>query len=93
MSFNIAIKVYKYINGLSNQGLENLFTYFKNIHTHNTRSSSEMNLHSNQHYYKSFFSIGITVWNNIPVEIRSANSLSELKNVYFPIIVPTKVNI
>ena len=79
INFNIAIQVYKCINGLSNQGLENLFTYSKNIHTHNTRSASKMNLHSNQHYYKSFSSIGITVWNNIPVEIRSVNSLSEFK--------------
>ena len=72
----MANQVYTCINGLSNQGLKNLFTYSKNSHTHNTRSASKMNLHSNQHYYKSFSSIGITVWNSIPVEIRSANSLS-----------------
>ena len=83
INFNIAIQVYKCINGLSTQGLENLFTYSKNIHTHNTRSASKMNLHSNQHYYKSFSSIGITVWNKIPVEICSANSLSEFKECLF----------
>ena len=78
INFNIAVQVYKCINGLSNQGLEKLFTYFKNNHTHNTRSTSKMNLHSNRYYYKRFSSIGIiTVWNNIPVKIRSANSLSK----------------
>ena len=84
------------MNGLSNQGLEKLFTYSKNIYTHNTRSASKMNLHSNQYYYKSFSSIGIiTVWNNhanIPVEIRSANSLSKFKQCLFSYyIVSTKL--
>ena len=81
------------MNGLSNQGLKKLFTYSKNIHTHNTRSASKMNLHSNQYYYKRFSSIGIiTVWNNIPVEIRSANSLSKFKQCLFTYyIVPTKL--
>ena len=90
INFNIAIQVYKCINGLSNQGLEKLFTHSKNIHTHNTRSASKMNLHSNQYYYKSFSSIGIiTVWN---IEIRSANSLSKFKQYLFSYhILPTKL--
>ena len=84
------------MNGLSNQGLEKLFTYSKIIYTDNTRSASKMNLHSNQYYYKSFSSIGIiTVWNNhdnIPVELRSANSLSKFKQCLFSYyIVSTKL--
>ena len=46
-SEKVNIQVHKCINSLSEQGLENLFTYSKKIHTHNARSANKMNLYRN----------------------------------------------
>ena len=40
INYNIAIQVYKCINGLSSQGLENIFTHCNEIHSHSTRSAN-----------------------------------------------------
>ena len=45
VNFNIAIQVYKCINGLSSQGLENIFTHCNEIHSHITRSAANLQLY------------------------------------------------
>lgn len=80
--FNRAIEVYKSLNGLHSQGLENLFTYCCDIHSHNTRSANKFSLYFDHKHSKSFSHLGATVWSNIPPTIRSAVSLASFKSRY-----------
>ena len=82
INYNIAIQVYKCINGLSSQGLENIFTHCNEIHSHSTRSANNLQLYCRPTHHKSFSSRGVNVWNNIPASVRLAKSLSKFKENY-----------
>ena len=82
INYNIAIQVYKCINGLSSQGLENIFTHCNEIHSHSTRSANNLQLYCRPTHHKSFSSRGVNVWNNIPADVRLAKSLSKFKENY-----------
>ena len=82
VNFNLAIKVYKCINGLSSQGLENIFTHCNEIHSHSTISADNLQLYCRPTNNKSFSSRGANVWNNIPADVRLTKSLSRFKENY-----------
>ena len=79
VNFNIAIQIYKCINGLSSQGLENIFTHCNEIHSHSMRSADNLQLYCRSTHYKSFLLRGSNVWNNIPADVRLTKSLSKIK--------------
>ncbi len=82
ISFKRAVQVYKCLNDNASQGLDNLFEYNRNIHSHNTRSATDNNLHIAPNHTKSFSYLGATTWNNIPTSVRNAKSVSNFKNRY-----------
>ena len=61
VNFNIVIQIYKCINGLRNQGLENIFTHCNEIHSHSTKSADNLQLYCRPTYHKSFSSRGVNV--------------------------------
>ena len=61
VNYNIEIQVYTGINGLSSQGLENMFTHCNEIHSHSTRSADYLQLYCRPTHYKSFPSRGVNV--------------------------------
>ena len=71
VNFKIAIQVYKCINGLSIQGLENIFTHCNEIHSHSTRSAANLQLYCRHIHYKRFSSGGVNVWNNIQISLQT----------------------
>ena len=82
INYNIAIQVYKCINGLSSQGLEKIFTHCNEIHSHITRSADNLQVYCRPTHHKSFSSRRVNVWNNIPADVRLAKSLSKFKGNY-----------
>ena len=80
VNFNLAIQVYKCINGFSTQGLENIFTHCNAIHSHSTRYADNLQLYGRPTHYKSFSSRAANVWNNIPADVRLTKSLSKFKD-------------
>ena len=82
INYNIAIQVYECINSLSSQGLENIFTHCNEIHSHSTRSADKLQLYCRPTHHKSFSSISVNVWNNIPADVRLAKSLFKFKENY-----------
>ena len=82
INYNIAIQVYKCINGLSSQGLENIFTHCNEINSHSTRSADNLQLYCRPTHHKSFSSRCVNVWNNIPADVRLAKSFAKFKENY-----------
>ncbi len=82
IKFHRAVQVFKCVNKLSGQVMENLFDQSKNVHDHNTRAAQNNNLYIAQQHFKSFSFIGATTWNSIPVQIRDAKSLESFKRQY-----------
>ena len=82
VNFNLAIQVYKCINGFSTQGLENIFRHCNAIHSHSTRYADNLQLYGRPTHYKSFSSWAANVWNNIPADVRLTKSLSKFKENY-----------
>ena len=82
VNYNIVIQVYKCINGLSSQGLNNIFPHCTEIHSHSTKSADNFQLYCRPTHHKSFSSRGVNVWNNIPADFRLAKSLSKFKENY-----------
>ena len=82
VTFQRATQVYKCLHEPHSQGLNELFEYNKNVHTHNTRAAADDNLHIGQTHLKSFSHQGATTWNNIPVSIRSSQNVASFKAQY-----------
>ena len=80
--FKRAVQVYKCLNNSVSQGLDNFFEYNRNVHTHNTRSATDNNLHIGKNHIKSFSYLGATTWNNLPISVRNAENINIFKNRY-----------
>jgi hypothetical protein len=82
MSYHRSVQVFKCINGLCPENLQNLFTPTGTVHTHRTRSVSNNNLHIGPRHLKSFTHLGARSWNNLPANIRNAKSVPAFKRGY-----------
>ena len=82
--------MYKFNNDLLPENFKDYFKYVSTIHTHNTRTASNMclypirartNFQKNTLKYK-----GVEVWNSIPISIKqlpSVKSFSDQLKLYF----------
>ena len=78
---NCAQFIYKcYNTNLFNEFKSKLITQ-REIHNYNTRGNSQLRLPFTKlkKYQQSFFYVGIKMWNEIPIQIKSANSLVSFK--------------
>ena len=82
ISYHRCIQVFKCIKGPCPENLQNLFASAKLVHTHNTRSASNNNLHIAPRHIKSFTHLGATSWNKLPPPVRDANTLPAFKQYY-----------
>jgi hypothetical protein len=82
ITFHRSVQTYKCVNGLNEQGLEQLFKLNRNVHNHNTRSANNNNLYEAKRHVKSFSHLGAYIWNKVPVHVRNAKSVASFKNLY-----------
>jgi hypothetical protein len=82
ITFQRSLQVFKCINGMCSQGLDEIFEYANNIHSHSTRAAQSNNLYISQQHKRCFSYLGATTWNNIPASIRSATTLAGFKRLY-----------
>ena len=84
----MAIFVYKELHGLHPEQNETSFRKLNELHTHNTRSvtSNTCNLFiprgNTQSFHKTVSYSGSRLWNEIPNEIRSTQTLESFKEKY-----------
>jgi hypothetical protein len=82
IKYHRSIQVFKCVNNLCPESLKDLFTSVSNVHLHNTRSSSKNNFHIAARHTKSFVHLGSVSWNNLPVNVRNARTVSAFKRAY-----------
>ena len=84
--------MYKTKNGLTPNYISDLFNDFTSIHSVNTRGASNgdfMLPKVNVECFKNSLSFnGPYVWNNLPNEVRNANSVMNFKQMYKRILCP-----
>ena len=86
IKFQKAILMYKTLNGLAPNYLNDKYSYRNETTMRTLRSTSSNFLYipkpSCELFRKSFVHSGATIWNNLPPDIRSAPSLSIFKSLY-----------
>ena len=80
------VECFKIVNGFSDYGNREFFTFARERHAVNTRSAAEGLLvpqKTTLEIRKKFFSIRVVnAWNELPIEIRTASSVNSFKNLY-----------
>ena len=83
--FHTGVLIYKACNNLAPAYISDILKFSSN-ETYNLRSASHNDItiprYRTNYAKKSFCYTGAKVWNNIPIEIRNANSLSSFKTRY-----------
>jgi hypothetical protein len=87
VKYKQAIMVYKSINNICPEYLKQKFTFNHTIHSRTLRSTdSKLNIYQPkpkvEFFRKSFNYSGSKIWNEIPISIRSAQSLQNFKHKY-----------
>ena len=82
ISYHRAVQVYKCLNGMCNQGMNEMFQLNRQVHKYKTRAASNHNIHVSHSHSKSFMNLGTQIWNKIPPHIRNSKSLTNLKQLY-----------
>ena len=73
ISYHQAVQVYKCLNGMCNQGMNEIFQLNRQVHKYKTRAASNHNIHVSHSHSKSFMDLGTQIWNKIPPYIRNSN--------------------
>ena len=81
-SYHRAVQVYKCLNGICNQGMNEMFQLNRQVHTYKTRAASNHNIHVSHSHSKKFMNLGTQIWNKIPPQIRNSKSLTNFKQLY-----------
>ena len=79
----IASMVYKSLNGVAPQYLHSLFSYRNEVSSYSLRDSEgKLAIPLSRTYYvkNSFSYRGSALWNNLPIELRQAQTLSAFKH-------------
>ena len=80
--YQVAIFSYKYLNRLLNPAFENLFTFNRDRHDHNTRKADNLT-HEFRSTTRASFVIrycGPHVWNTLPEGVKNLPSLLAFKS-------------
>ena len=84
IKLDTAVFVYKEINNLHPEQANSLFQLLDCLHSYNTRSVSNNNLFicrgKTKNFQKTMSSSGSMIWNEIPTEIRMAQTLYSFKD-------------
>ena len=75
-------QVYECLNDNANQCLNTLLIFRRSVHSHNTRSAADSNIHTAQNHTKSFTFSGVCAWNNLPASIKNAKNVKNFKCGY-----------
>ena len=75
--FRRAVQVYKCLDDNASQCLDTLFVFSRSVHSHNTRSAADNNIHIAHNHTKSFYFkfLGACTWNNLPASIKNAENV------------------
>ena len=83
VEFNKAVLCYKIIHGMCPEYLSEMFT-FQTCSSYGLRSSAHQKIcipkHKNELFKRTFQYSGAIIWNNIPLNIRSASTIQTFKN-------------
>ena len=74
-----AVEMYKCINGMCPSTIQDMFEFKKNRYQHVTRSAAQNDVYIPKCYMKSFSYRGASIWNSVPLNIRSAPELAYFK--------------
>ena len=81
VEFNKGVLIYKTVKGLCPSYLSDMFTY-QTSNAYNLRSCSNNDMcipsHNNELFKKTLQYSGVQLWNNLPVHLRTASTLSTL---------------
>ena len=80
--FRRAVQVYKCLNDNTSQCLDTLLVSNRSVHSHNTRSAADNNIHIAHNRTKSFTFLGACTWNNLPAAIKNAKNVEDFKCGY-----------
>lgn len=86
VKFQKAVMMFKTMNNLAPTYMSSLFQYTNQIHNRNLRSATENLLYVSKPKYEifrnSFAYSGAKLWNSIPRNIKSCNSVQQFKDRY-----------
>ena len=82
ISYHRAVQVYKCLNGMCNQGMNEMFQLNRQVHKYKTRAASNHNIHVSHSHSKSFMNLGTQICNKIPPHIRNSKRLTNFKRLY-----------
>ena len=77
-----AVQVYKCLNDNPSQCLDTPLVCNRSVHSHNTRSAADNNIHIAHNHTKSFTFLGACTWNNLPASIKNAKNVKDFKCGY-----------
>ena len=77
--------VYKAVNGKAPQYIQTMFTNIKDYSNYSLRSSANKKLFVPRTHHKSFSYTGVSIWNALPENIKSAETFIKFKNCIFEI--------
>ena len=75
----VATFMFKYKNNMLPLSFENLFTVHRSNHDYNTRNRDDFELPI--HKMKTISTFGPKVWNELPRNVKQANSLSQFRSI------------
>ena len=80
-TFHVAIFMYLCFKQILPKSLSNHFKFNNNVHTYSTRSMNDFNIPKLRLavFHKSIFAQGPKIWNNVPPEIKTCQTLKLFK--------------
>ena len=61
ITYHRAVQVYKCLNGMCNQGMNEMFQLNRQVHTYKTRAASNHSIHVSHSHSKSFMNLGTQI--------------------------------
>ena len=88
-NFHKCIQMYKCMNNLAPDYLNNYFQTNQNIHSHNTRNASQLRItRTNTEYLHKRFTVSSQkLWNNLPTHIQNNPTIGGFKNTLHQFLV------
>ena len=82
--YHTSVLIYKCVNNLVPNYLDNIFKINSEVHSHNTRNCKNLHINKtgNDSGMRKFGYRGSVIWNRIPTEIKDSNSLGTFKTQY-----------
>ena len=80
--YQVSVFMFKYVKGLLPSNFNTYFSYNREFHSYDTRSSHcfRINFSSNAISHRLFTNSGITLWNSLDENSKNVNNISSFKN-------------